>query len=148
MKRSAKRKNKTLPFLTQRNFILFTLFIITLSTNSAYSQEITVQNYTPNKEYTQDLTYQNKDGDFIIFYNKKGIPCYLRYRIDKWDYDNDKIISELRRGTKYKVTWVFLQYKPMKTIDVREEKVIRKSKKTPVGKYLKHLNILQNTILY
>ena len=116
--------------------------------SSVYSQDSAEKKYKENTTYTIDLSYQNKEGDFLVFYDSKGIPHYFRYRIDRWDYDNDKRVSLLRRGTQYKVTWVFLKYKPKKFTNSPKVKVIRVANKTPVGRYLRHDNSMHNKIIY
>jgi len=139
------QRNNKISLLFLRNLFIST-FLLSCLSSSVYSQD--KQKYKENSKYTQTLLYQNKEGDFLVFYDPKGIPHYLRYRIDRWDYDNEQKVSLLRRGTEYQVTWLFITYKPEKFTNSDQTMIIRKVEKTPAGKYLKHANIMHNKIIY
>jgi hypothetical protein len=49
------------------------------------------------------LKYQSHQGDYLIFYDIEGSTLLLRYRIDRWDYDNDVLRDSLRQGITYRV---------------------------------------------
>lgn len=49
------------------------------------------------------LKFQNHQGDFLIFYDADGSTLLLRYRRDRWDYDNDNLRDSLRQGITYRV---------------------------------------------
>ncbi|MBL8034979.1 MAG: hypothetical protein JNJ69_14830 [Leptospiraceae bacterium] len=49
------------------------------------------------------LKYQHHEGDYLVFYDADGSILLMRYRIDRWDYDNDTLRDSLRRGTTYKI---------------------------------------------
>ena len=43
------------------------------------------------------LKFQNHQSDYLIFYDADGSILLMRYRIDRWDYDNDTLRDSLRR---------------------------------------------------
>ena len=49
------------------------------------------------------LKYQHAQSDYLIFYDRHGSLLLLRYRRDKWDYDNNVLRDNLVRGITYKV---------------------------------------------
>jgi hypothetical protein len=49
------------------------------------------------------LKYQAHEGDYLIFYDAKGAILFLRYRRDRWDYDQDALRDSLRRGNTYRI---------------------------------------------
>lgn len=50
------------------------------------------------------LKYQSTDNDYLVFYDADGSILFLRYRQDRWDYDNDRLRDSLQQGITYKVT--------------------------------------------
>lgn len=58
---------------------------------------------TGNAESDLFLKYQAHENDFLIFYDAAGALLFLRYRRDRWDYDNDPLRDLLRRGITYRV---------------------------------------------
>lgn len=56
-----------------------------------------------NTESDLFLKYQTHEGDFLIFYDAVGSLLFVRYRRDRWDYDNDPLRDSLRRGITYRV---------------------------------------------
>lgn len=49
------------------------------------------------------LKYQNHQADYLVFYDAEGSTLLLRYRRDRWDYDNDDLRDSLRQGITYRV---------------------------------------------
>jgi hypothetical protein len=49
------------------------------------------------------LKFQSRDADFLVFYDFEGSTLYLRYRLDRWDYDNDDLVASLRQGITYAI---------------------------------------------
>lgn len=49
------------------------------------------------------LKYQNHQADYLVFYDADGSTLLLRYRKDRWDYDNDNLRDSLRQGITYRV---------------------------------------------
>lgn len=49
------------------------------------------------------LKFQNHQSDYLIFYDAEGSTLLLRYRRDRWDYDNDTLRDSLRQGITYRV---------------------------------------------
>lgn len=49
------------------------------------------------------LKYQSHQGDYFVFYDLEGSTLLVRYRIDRWDYDNDVLRDSLRQGITYRV---------------------------------------------
>lgn len=49
------------------------------------------------------LKFQNHQSDYLIFYDAEGSTLLLRYRKDRWDYDNDGLRDSLRQGITYRV---------------------------------------------
>lgn len=49
------------------------------------------------------LKYQSHDGDYLVFYDAEGAVLLLRYRRDKWDYDQDTLRDSLRQGITYRI---------------------------------------------
>jgi len=56
-------------------------------------------------EYTFLLYFQMMDGNDIVFYDKNGRSIWLKYRLDRWDYTNDKMVRNLQQGYLYQVTF-------------------------------------------
>ncbi len=50
------------------------------------------------------LKFQSTDNDYLVFYDADGSILFLRYRQDRWDYDNDRLRDSLQQGITYKVT--------------------------------------------
>lgn len=49
------------------------------------------------------LKFQATDNDYLVFYDADGSILFLRYRQDRWDYDNDRLRDSLQRGITYLV---------------------------------------------
>lgn len=49
------------------------------------------------------LKYQAHEGDYLIFYDASGSILFLRYRRDRWDYDQDALRDSLQRGITYRI---------------------------------------------
>ena|GEM_PF-2938047 len=49
------------------------------------------------------LKFQNHQSDYLIFYDADGSTLLLRYRRDRWYYDNDDLRDSLRQGITYRV---------------------------------------------
>ena len=49
------------------------------------------------------LKYQSHEGDYLVFYDATGALLLLRYRRDKWDYDQDNLRDSLRQGITYRI---------------------------------------------
>lgn len=49
------------------------------------------------------LKFQNHQSDYLIFYDAEGSTLLLKYRKDRWDYDNDDLRDSLRQGITYRV---------------------------------------------
>ncbi len=49
------------------------------------------------------LKYQSHQGDYLIFYDLEGSTLLVRYRVDRWDYENDTLRDSLRQGITYRV---------------------------------------------
>lgn len=49
------------------------------------------------------LKYQSHQADYLIFYDLENSTLLLRYRVDRWDYDNDLLRDSLMRGVTYRV---------------------------------------------
>jgi len=58
-------------------------------------------------EYTLDLRFQSIENDFLVFYDRDGVVVYLRYRIDRWDYEKKEEVVRLLQGMEYRVTFTF-----------------------------------------
>lgn len=50
------------------------------------------------------LKYMATDNDYLIFYDADGSILFLRYRQDRWDYDNDRLRDSLQQGITYQVS--------------------------------------------
>lgn len=62
----------------------------------------------PAEKKTMKLIFQNRYGNFIVFYDYSGRPLYLQYRIDRWDYRNDDVVKHLRRGLPYRIQFDYI----------------------------------------
>lgn len=49
------------------------------------------------------LKYQAHEGDYLVFYDATGSILLLRYRRDRWDYDQDALRDSLRQGITYRI---------------------------------------------
>jgi hypothetical protein len=49
------------------------------------------------------LKYQSHQGDYWVFYDLEGSTLLVRYRLDRWDYTNDRVRDSLRQGITYKL---------------------------------------------
>jgi hypothetical protein len=49
------------------------------------------------------LKFQATDNDYLVFYDADGSILFLRYRQDRWDYDNDRLRDALQQGITYQV---------------------------------------------
>jgi len=49
------------------------------------------------------LKYQSHQSDYWIFYDLEGSTILIRYRLDRWDYANDRVRDSLRQGITYKL---------------------------------------------
>lgn len=49
------------------------------------------------------LKYQGHESDYLVFYDLEGSTLLLKYRIDRWDYDNDILRDSLVQGITYRV---------------------------------------------
>lgn len=58
------------------------------------------------------LKYQSTEGDYLFFYDASGAVLLVRYRRDKWDYDNDDLRDSLRQGITYRIRCKNLQKLP------------------------------------
>ena len=56
-------------------------------------------------ELTLVLRYQGDEGDYLVFYGRRGEPLYLRYREDRFDFRTRQIAEKLLRGRVYHVTF-------------------------------------------
>lgn len=55
------------------------------------------------------LKFESAQSDYLVFYDAEGSTLFLRYRRDKWDYDNDTLRDSLRQGITYIVKMRALQ---------------------------------------
>lgn len=58
---------------------------------------------TRNAELEVYLKYQSLESDYLVFYDLEGSTLLLRYRVDRWDYDNDVLRDSLVQGVTYRV---------------------------------------------
>lgn len=66
--------------------------------------DLTLEAATQTKnESALFLKFQNHQADYLIFYDAEGSTLLLRYRKDRWDYDNDDLRDSLRQGVTYKL---------------------------------------------
>lgn len=49
------------------------------------------------------LKYQAHEGDYLVFYDAAGSILLVRYRRDRWDYDQDTLRDSLRQGITYRI---------------------------------------------
>ncbi len=49
------------------------------------------------------LKYQAHEGDYLVFYDATGSILLLRYRRDRWDYEQDALRDSLRQGITYRI---------------------------------------------
>lgn len=49
------------------------------------------------------LKYQSHESDYLVFYDLEGSTLLLKYRVDRWDYDNDVLRDSLVQGVTYRV---------------------------------------------
>ncbi|MFZ5629931.1 MAG: hypothetical protein ACOY5B_12430 [Spirochaetota bacterium] len=49
------------------------------------------------------LKYQAHEGDYLVFYDATGSILLVRYRRDRWDYDQDTLRDSLRQGITYRI---------------------------------------------
>ncbi len=49
------------------------------------------------------LKFQSHQSDYLLFFDAEGSTLLLRYRRDRWDYDNDNLRDSLRQGITYRV---------------------------------------------
>lgn len=49
------------------------------------------------------LKYQANEGDYLLFYDATGSLLLLRYRRDRWDYEQDALRDSLRQGVTYRI---------------------------------------------
>ncbi len=68
-------------------------------------QDISLETATTNTPAAAELylKYQNTDSDYLLFYDADGSILFLRYRQDRWDYDNDRLRDSLQQGVTYRV---------------------------------------------
>lgn len=85
--------------------LLFTLSIVAPIAAFMAPDDITLEKSAEAKADTSELflKYQNHQGDYLIFYDLEGSTLLVRYRIDRWDYDNDTLRDSLRQGITYRV---------------------------------------------
>lgn len=86
-------------------FILCFLFLQASLSAFIAPDDITLEKASETKaaENALFLKYQNHQGDYLVFYDLEGSTLLVRYRIDRWDYDNDTLRDSLRQGITYRV---------------------------------------------
>jgi len=80
-----------------------------------------------NTERRENLFFQGITGNNLVFYNDRNGLFYLKFRIDKWDYDNNDRVRELIKGNKYSVTFQF-------TKETENPEELKKEVKTSANK--------------
>lgn len=119
-----------------------------------FSQTNSLENnidFIINNEYSRQLKFQSQWNDYLVFYetspavNKRLY--YLRFRIDRWDYENDKNISELVSGEEYETGFVYINSVKSETGLIKSglmqdaansKREIRDVVNIVHGKYIKH----------
>jgi len=119
------------------------------------AQNFSETNFNENQNYASTLRYQGKNGNDLIFYDAKGVPLYLQYRVDRWDFDAEKKIADLRPGAEYKIDWTFKGYREESagryqgiTQNSQTPSRIRQTQNIPVGIYIAHKALLPQKIIY
>ncbi len=101
------KKNICIP----QGILLFFFLYMTPLYIEAADPTITLSNSLEEgieKEYSLKLSYQNKQNDFLIFYDQNGETIYIQYRRDKWDYRREKMVKELQRANEYNIRFIYL----------------------------------------
>lgn len=111
IKQKKERKKGISPWLILAVFQFFLVFnaqgqVINGPVES--ENKTTKTELTPDSSYTLTLRFQSIWKDFAVFYDDQKI-YYLRYRKDRWDYDNDEKIKEFVQGIQYVVTFKFVK---------------------------------------
>lgn len=89
----------------QLRSLLFLLSLVT-SLGAFFSpSDISLDSATTNTPASAELylKFQSADNDYLLFYDADGSILFLRYRQDRWDYDNDRLRDSLQRGVTYRV---------------------------------------------
>lgn len=95
-----------------------------------------------NSTYEKKIIFQEKWNDYLIFYDNQKHLYYLKFRKDKWDYDNDAIIDQLVLGVEYLVSFEFTG-----TVNDASELVKKSTDKQASGRDLKR-KIRNPQVLY
>ncbi|MBV6494450.1 MAG: hypothetical protein LDLANPLL_02483 [Turneriella sp.] len=87
------------------SFIVIFFFLLKSVFAFLASDDLTLEKFFETKKIEGEvfLKYQSADGNYLLFYDLDGSIFLLRYRIDKWDYTNNKLRDFLRRGVTYRV---------------------------------------------
>jgi len=94
-----------------RIFVLL-IIILNLSSNliaQAIKNSLKSQSevYSLNKEFQEKMFFQEISNNDLIFYNEKKKLYYLRFRMDKWDYENNTRVAQLIQGSEYLVVFQY-----------------------------------------